>query len=949
MRRRMLAVILALCLALGMLPGTAWAAENSGPCGIDGDNVSDTVMWQLDTATGVLTINGNGDMRGFAITTPPWSGRTKTAIIENGVTSVGPYSFYNEYGGFNALTNVTIPESVTLIGDAAFAYCHGLTHVTIPEGVLTIGNIAFEFCDELTSITIPSSMTTIERMAFYACSSLTDVYYGGSESDWANINIDTNTSGIIGPFVGNNPLLNATIHYNSLGPGMGGAGEDPGPDNPDAPDKPDNPDSDTSIRRINLPYYSGIGAQTHSIPAEWGWSLFSKPALAAIPYESYDNRLATTGLILSAAVEHSHDQAEFILRNQLGFTLVDSKNYDSSADLHPAVTFACKELTIDGQSEYIFAIVVRGTQPGNWDDYWTDLTSLWGGFDTAASNLAAQFGSFMGTTSLPDSDIPTGGAGRVKFFLTGHSLGGAMANIMAKNLSAVYGAENVFAYTFASPRTTSSTAISSTMGRGNIYNILHEEDNVPLLPPTLNDRYGLSAWFSRNKYNGMYSNFSNLTGGKSLDSQLSSIDPFKGHATEIYLSFLQTLSAGAPLPQASYSGGGGGGGVWCPVDLDIYVKTSSGDRLVGRVKDNVVDESVTKEVVIRIDGDRKYFYFPFEGEYVVKLTGTDSGTMTFFAQTMDYDTGEPIEGTGTVFENVDLTSGKEFVSEIAVEDGTTAGVMTEDVRLYVIDSTGEPEKEVLPDGSGTEVPITKPDEPDTPDTPSKPTYPTYPSKPSTPPSTSTAPTTPTTTPPTPTTPAEPEQPVQPAEPETPAEEPLPFTDVAKDAYYYDAVRWAVAQGITTGAAATTFAPGEPCTRGQVVTFLWRAAGSPSPQGSGSPFLDVKPGAYYYDAVLWAVEQGITSGTSATAFSPDETVTRGQTAAFLYRAAGSPAVSGSNPFADVDSGAYYADAVRWAAAQGIASGTSDTMFSPDDACTRAHIVTFLYRAKQALRA
>ena len=151
-----------------MLPGTAWAAENSGPCGIDGDNVSDTVMWQLDTATGVLTINGNGDMRGFAITTPPWSGRTKTAIIENGVTSVGPYSFYNEYGGFNALTNVTIPESVTLIGDAAFAYCNGLTHVTIPEGVLTIGNIAFEFCDELTSITIPSSMTTIERMAFYA-------------------------------------------------------------------------------------------------------------------------------------------------------------------------------------------------------------------------------------------------------------------------------------------------------------------------------------------------------------------------------------------------------------------------------------------------------------------------------------------------------------------------------------------------------------------------------------------------------------------------------------------------------------------------------------------------------------------------------------------------------------------------------------------------------------
>lgn len=126
----------------------------------------------------------------------------------------------------------------------------------------------------------------------------------------------------------------------------------------------------------------------------------------------------------------------------------------------------------------------------------------------------------------------------------------------------------------------------------------------------------------------------------------------------------------------------------------------------------------------------------------------------------------------------------------------------------------------------------------------------------------------------------------------------------------------------------------------MVTFLWRAAGSPKATGS-NPFTDLQTDAYYYDAVLWAVENGITSGTSATTFGPDATVTRGQTVTFLYRANGSPAVSG-NSFADVSADAYYADAVAWAVAEGITSGTGDNMFSPNADCTRGQIVTFLYR-------
>jgi uncharacterized repeat protein (TIGR02543 family) len=168
-----------------------------------------------------------------------------------------------------------------------------------------------------------------------------------------------------------------------------------------------------------------------------------------------------------------------------------------------------------------------------------------------------------------------------------------------------------------------------------------------------------------------------------------------------------------------------------------------------------------------------------------------------------------------------------------------------------------------------------------------------------------------------------------------------FDDVSANAYYADAVEWAVSKGITSGTSANTFNPDASCTRAQMVTFLWRANGSPKADRA-NPFTDVSAEAYYYDAVLWAVEQGITSGTSATTFSPDATVNRGQTVTFLWRANGSPMVDYAMSFTDVDANAYYAGAVRWAVSEGITSGTSGNSFSPNADCTRAQIVTFLYQ-------
>ena len=170
----------------------------------------------------------------------------------------------------------------------------------------------------------------------------------------------------------------------------------------------------------------------------------------------------------------------------------------------------------------------------------------------------------------------------------------------------------------------------------------------------------------------------------------------------------------------------------------------------------------------------------------------------------------------------------------------------------------------------------------------------------------------------------------------------PFIDVADDAYYADAVIWAVGKGITSGTTATTFTPNAPCTRAQAVTFLWRAAGSPEPAGMSS-FADVPADSYYAKAVAWAVEQGITKGTSDTTFSPDATCTRAQIVTFLWRSQKSPAADGVNPFTDVADDAYYANAVLWAAENGITGGTTATTFSPNNDCTRAQIVTFLYRA------
>ena len=172
--------------------------------------------------------------------------------------------------------------------------------------------------------------------------------------------------------------------------------------------------------------------------------------------------------------------------------------------------------------------------------------------------------------------------------------------------------------------------------------------------------------------------------------------------------------------------------------------------------------------------------------------------------------------------------------------------------------------------------------------------------------------------------------------------PPPFEDVEPDGYYRDAVEWAVENGVTTGTSKTTFSPNKACTRAEAVTFLWRAKGEPEPKSASNPFVDVKADDYFYKAVLWAVEQGITNGMDKTHFGPEVACTRAHVVTFLWRSHNKPAAGPSNPFSDVPANEYYTDAGLWAVKEKITNGMGATHFGPDNTCIRGQIVTFLYR-------
>lgn len=911
----------------------------------------------------------------------------------NSIATIEEYTF--QY--CSSLTNVTIGNSVITIGQNAFEVCSSLACVTIPNSVTSIGRYAFYNCDNLIDVIIPDSVTAIRQSAFNGCSSLKNVYYGGNESQWKKISVDKL----------NEPLTNATIHYNSTGP-----------ETPDPPVDPDpsgltlisstpangaesvnkhsefvltfsgeisknlnwskgairfvNYETDEIALEINgqnfyqqggrvlgatlildyvlaheklvpgtysvlidegvilaselnsdgtLSSFSGINDKDELVftippaivevpsttfytyfdeiaePVEWNDGWFQYPA------STYIHKLAIASAALSNAA-YSIDEINYAL-DKLNFEDVTSQDYEwsTSSNGKAGYTFAHKRISIGGKEFTLVAIVVRGSKnTADWLSNFLDSGMIDGdsGFEDAAIEIIQALKRYCAANRISSSD-------NLKFLVTGHSRGGIIANIVAAELSTqsvldnVHLArafwDNVFGYTFASPRpSTGAVQIACS----NIWNIINYPDIVPDVPINHSPRYGTDLflpnkkYYASHKYTGRisYADFSSVMKGKyaSFTGELY-VEPHWNefivyftmpsaylkriasvHSIVAYYSWLSSYEADE-LFDAEKNPMYKELRVACPVD--VYVYDEAGTLVASIVNDEVVVDNL-EAAVVEVESEMgrkenvKIVYLPIDQEYSIEIKATNEGIVSYTVRELEVTGEDGLNETLGTSDRVLRTVSFDNI-EITYDDVLTGKVddpFSIPAADYALTKNGE---ETI--------------------------YATS---------------------------------------ETPS-----FTDVEPDAYYADAVAWAVKKSITTGTSATTFSPNDPCTRAQIVTFLWRAAGSPKVTAS-CPFTDVSVDSYYYDAVLWAVEQGITSGTSATTFGPNAACTRAQAVTFLYRYKKSPAASGSNTFTDVVTDTYYSNAVQWAVDKNVTAGTSATTFSPNATCTRGQIVTFLYR-------
>ncbi len=578
--------------------------------------------------------------------------------LPSGVTSIGEYAF----GSCSKLTSIKLPSGVTIIEKGTFAVCHSLSSIKLPSGITAIGENAFFSCDSLTGIELPSGVTSIGKDAFWSCDrlksielplgvtvigesafsgcrSLIDVYYSGSESDWRDITIMSD----------NEPLTSATIHYNSELKGF------------------NDPTLIVTSRSFKF-------TDPQEVQLVWGWNYILDRSST-----EYIHDVSTAALALSAAAERSKSDIESMLAGEnFGVDYIKSINYNETTQEvnYPAATFAYKEISNGGKTEHIIILVGRGTSTGT--DFLTDLGSVGDHFSEPASNVWRSFLGWLETNGL-DNKI---NSSNTKFFVTGHSLGGAVANRIAYRLTRDYGGENVYAYTFGTPPTEGQTSTYAS----NIFNVLYDWDPVPFLGIFTDGRYGVECWFT---------------------------DGDRGRFPSKHLvqSYMKRLLNGA---DKHFKGSQKSGGAWCPVDLKIY---NSSGNLVGSVTDNIVDEgNVTDSVLIVLSGenkDQKNFYFFDDDTYDIKLLGKDNGTLTYTIRDTSADKQTITE---RVYANVSLTPGKRMTSSVSVWDKSDSSISTDDkidtpdVQLFVLDENDNIIREILPDGAGTEIPYNDPGE-----------------------------------------------------------------------------------------------------------------------------------------------------------------------------------------------------------------------------------------------
>ena len=984
MKNKFLALILTAAVICGaILPSltlTARAAEvvDSGDCGTN-------VTWALDS-TGTLTISGSGEMHDYERYENPWyshRNQIKKIFIENGVANIGASVF----SGCNVLTNITIPQSVTSIGNDAFSSCTGLTSILIPDSVTSIGVAAFSGCTSLTDIKVDpgnSSFCALNGVLFYKDFAALLCYPAGkTDSTYA---IPSGVKGIgLFAFSGCNGLTNITIpaSVTSIGfaafdscTGLTGITVDP-----------ENPilcAQDGVLFNKNctmlLCYPAGKTDSTYAIPngvtgiggsafeactgltsiiipdsvTNIGWGAFSgctsltsvtlPNRITSIEQGTFSSCTSLVDITIPSSVTSIGDDAFSSCTGLTSIlipasvTSIGDSAFDSCTGLTSIII--PDSVTSIGYSAFSYCygltnitIPVSVTSIGDFAfSYCYGLTNI----TIPASVTSIGDAAFGYCTSLTDITVAPGNPSYCApdgvlfdknctklLCYPAEKTGSTYAipnGVTSICESAFYGCANltditipdgvtdiginVFSFccgltSITIPESVTRIGYSAFSGCTGLTSITIPESVTRIGGAAFSECTGLTNVVIPNSVTCIeWDTFNSCTSLTSIiiPDSVTNIGSFAfGNCTA-----LQSMCFQGDAPQCKADAFS-----WW-VDEDSAASINNPNLTIYYIDGKEGWTTPTWNGYPTATWDGVNLPKPHEHDYKAVVTAptcTEQGYTTHicecgasyvdaYTDALGHDWGDPVyEWAG---DHSAITATRVCKRDPAHAE-TETGVVTSAVT-----------KEATYDAEG-EI-----------------TYTAAFTNPAFEPQTAVV-SLPRLERPTP----------------TPAEN--PFTDIRESAYYHDPVLWAVANNVTNGTSAATFSPDEGCTRAQVVTFLWRAAGKPDPASSESPFSDVKEGAYYYNAVLWAVEKGITNGTSDKTFSPDETCTRAQIVTFLWRYEEQPALTGTNnPFADVKPSAYFGSAVLWAVEKGITNGTSATTFDPEDTCTRAQVVTFLYR-------